>query len=99
MARIYSKNVDIILNTKNKITVRANAEGKFNQENVVDLHETMVKLAKKHDAELSFFTPDTKATDLSPVLLAGRGNSPYVAMLPTKEASTTASRPQVQVLS
>lgn len=98
MARIYNGNVEVILNTKNKITVRANAEGKFNQENVTDLHTAMVGYAKKHSAELNFFTPDSNAKDLSPVLLSGRGNSPYMAMLPTKEAGSTASRPSVTVL-
>ena len=98
MARIYNGNVEVILNTKNKITVRANAEGKFNQENVADLHTTMVGFAKQHSAELNFFTPDSNAKDLSPVLLSGRGNSPYMAMLPTKEAGSTASRPTVTVL-
>ena len=98
MARIYNDNVEVILNTKNKITVRANATGKFNQKNVDELHKAMVGYAKQHGAELNFFTPDTKAKDLSPVLLAGRGNSPYVAMLPTKENGATTSRPTVTVL-
>lgn len=98
MARIYSGNVEVILNTKNKITVRANADGKFNQENVNELHEAMVGYAKQHNAELNFFTPDSKAKDLSPVLLSGRGNSPYVAMLPTKEEGAKSSRPTVTVL-
>ena len=98
MARIYSGNVEVILNTKNKITVRANAEGKFNQENVAELHKAMVGYAKQHTAELSFFTPDSTVKDLSPVLLSGRGNSPYVAMLPTKDGDSTTSRPTVTVL-
>ena len=58
----------------------------------------MVGFAKQHSAELNFFTPDSNAKDLSPVLLSGRGNSPYMAMLPTKEAGSTASRPTVTVL-
>lgn len=98
MARIYNGNVEVILNTKNKITVRANEAGKFNQENVTDLHTAMVGYAKKHDAELNFFTPDNNAKDLAPVLLSGRGNSPYMAMLPAKEAGSTTSRPTVTVL-
>jgi len=98
MARIYSGNVEVILNTKNKITVRANDSGKFNQENVKDLYTAMVGYAKTHTAELNFFTPDSTVKDLSPVLLSGRGNSPYVAMLPTKEDGSTASRPTVTVL-
>ena len=48
MARLYTGNVSVALNTKNKIVVKPNADGKYNQENVGDL----VKACKKAAIDL-----------------------------------------------
>jgi len=98
MAQIYDGSVSIIKNTVNKITVRADSEGKYNQENVSDLYADM----KKHNKAiagsiLNPFSPEPQGKDLQPVLLSGRGNSPYLALLPKQDEKTAKLR--VQVLS
>jgi len=80
MAKIYKGNVSVVLNTKKEITVKADPEGKFNTDNVVELYETMLAFGKKMKAPVKTFKPDPKGT--VPVLMYSYENSPYLALMP-----------------
>ena len=89
----YIGNVSIIKNTLNAITVKADAEGKYNQENVGELYSKMQKHNKAiAGSTLKPFTPEPQGKNLQPVLLSGRGNSPYLAMLPEDSKKSGLSR-------
>jgi len=99
MAQIHDGTVSIIKNTVNKITVKADSEGKYSQENVSELYADMKKHNKAIDGSiLAPFTPEPNAKDLQPVLLSGRGNSPYLALLPEQDEKTVQARKRVVVL-
>ena len=89
----YNGNVSIIKNTKNAIAVKADAEGKYNQENVGELYAAMQKHNKAIEGStLNAFTPEPKGTNLQPVLLSGLGNQPYLALLPEDSKRAGLSR-------
>ena len=110
MARLFTGNVSVALNTKNKIVVKANAEGKYNQENVGDLHKAMTKAAidlkdrGTADEPVKFapFTPPRLTAEeiktIQPVLLEGFGKSPYMAMLPEQDEKASSTRRKVEIL-
>ena len=96
MAQIYDGTVSIIKNTVNKITVKADGEGKFSQENVSELYTEMKKHNKAIDGSiLAPFTPEPNGKNLQPVLLSGRGNTPYLSLLPEQDEKTAQSRKRV----
>jgi len=89
----YIGNVSIIKNTKNAITVKADAEGKYNQDNVGELYSAMQKHNKAIEGStLNAFTPEPNGKNLQPVLLSGRGNTPYLARLPEDSKKSGLSR-------
>ena len=100
MARVYEGNVSVAINTKNKIVVKPNAEGKYNQENVTDLEKTCVKVAKDRGALFEPFTPAAQGQNLQLVLLEGYGKSPYMARLPEQdeESKLKSARRKVEIL-
>jgi hypothetical protein len=96
MAQIYDGPVSIIKNTVNKITVKADSEGKYSQENVSELYADM----KKHNKAiagsiLAPFTPEPQGKNLQPVLLSGRGNTPYLSLLPEQDEKSKNARKRV----
>ena len=96
MAQIYDGTVSIIKNTVNKITVKADSEGKYSQENVGELFTSMKKHNKAIEGSiLNPFTPEPNGKNLQPVLLSGRGNSPYLALLPEQDEKTAQARKRV----
>ena len=96
MAQVYDGSVSIIKNTVNKITTRADSEGKYSQENVGELYTDMQKHNKAIDGSiLAPFTPEPKGKNLQPVLLSGRGNTPYLALLPEQDEKTAQARKRV----
>jgi|TARA_R100001530_G_C4263103_1_gene141050 hypothetical protein len=110
MARLFTGNVSVALNTKNKIVVKPNSEGKYNQENVTDLVKACNKAATDlkdrgtADEPVTFkpFTPPRLTAEelktLQPVLLEGYGKSPYIAMLPEQDAKASTTRRKVEIL-
>ena len=93
MAQIYDGTVSIIKNTVNKITTKADSEGKYSQENVGELYTEMKKHNKAIEGSiLAPFTPEPNGKNLQPVLLSGRGNTPYLAMLPEDSKKSGLSR-------
>ena len=99
MSRIFEGNCSVVLNTVGKVVVKADPEGKYNATNVDELAKFMVDQAKAHNAELGFFAPEgkfgTKGT--APVLLAGRGGQPYVAVLPERKTNATPRKKVVKL--
>jgi len=85
MAKNYEGNVSVILNTKNRIVLADDADGKFSNSNVEELYTTMQSFAKKHKADINLFKPDPTGTNL--VIKAGFGGKPYLAMLPAATAT------------
>ena len=77
MAKPYAGNVSIILDTKGRIAVKADAAGKFSDANAAECWATMVALAKKHKAEAKCFKPEGGTI---PRILDGYGK-PYMALL------------------
>ena len=110
MARLYTGNVSVALNTKNKIVVKPNADGKYNQENVGDLVKACKKAAidlkdrGTADEPVGFkpFTPPRLTAEeqktVQPVLLEGFGKSPYIAMLPEQDEKASSTRRKVEIL-
>ena len=93
MAQIYDGTVSIIKNTVNKITTKADSEGKYSQENVSELYADMKKHNKAIDGSiLNPFTPEPNGKNLQPVLLSGLGNQPYLALLPEDSKRAGLSR-------
>lgn len=80
MAKNYEGNVSVYLNTKNRIVLSEDPTGSYSNDNVEQLHKTMLSLAKKHKAEVKVFKPDPTGTTLT--IKAGYGGKPYLAMLP-----------------
>ena len=110
MSRLFTGNVSVALNTKNKIVVKPAVDGKYNQENVKDLHTACTKAAIDYkdrgtaDEPVAFkpFTPDRLTADelknVQPVLLEGYGKSPFIAMLPPQDAKSAGTRRKVEIL-
>ena len=77
MAKPYAGNVIIVLDTKGRIAVKADAAGRFSDANAAECWATMVALAKSHQTEAKVFRPEGGTV---PRLLDGYGK-PYMALL------------------
>ncbi len=77
MAKPYVGNVSIVMDTKDRIAVKADAQGKFSDDNAAECWATMVALAKQHKVEAKVYRPEGGTV---PRLLDGHGK-PYMALL------------------
>lgn len=84
MAMIYKHNVSVFQNTKGRIVVKRDDEGKFNSENVDELYQQVVAIGKKLKAEVAVYKPQSNGD--TPLLFSDRYGNPYIALLPAKEA-------------
>jgi len=89
MAKLYTGNVSIVLNTKREITVKADPEGTWSADNVGECWAKMQELGKKHKAPVKVFD---KLGGKNPVLLYTYENSPYMALMPTRPDSKVKAR-------
>jgi len=92
MAKIFQGNVSVWVTSTDKVVIKADPEGQYNQGNIDDLVKRMVEVGRKEKAVVNFFIPqptDAKNTGLSPVMLTGRGYLPYIALLPERKDTGT----------
>lgn len=90
MAKIYQGKVSVYADTKKRITIKADADGKFDMTNAVELYTTMQKLSKQHKMEVKVYKP--KADGDTPLIMTDSWGKPYLAILPAREAPTTMVR-------
>ena len=88
MAKIFQGNVSLIRNTKGDITVVADPDGKFSNENVTDLYNAAQDFAKKLKATIRIFKPEPNGN--TPLLLTSSYGKPYLALLPESKAPSKA---------
>ena len=55
MAKIYQGKVSVYADTKKRITIKADVDGKFDMTNVAELYTTITKLAKQHKMETKVY--------------------------------------------
>jgi len=84
MAKIYKGKVSVYADTKKRITIKADADGKFDMTNVDDLYTTIKKLSKQHKMEAKVYKP--KADGDTPIIMTDSWGKPYLAVLPAREA-------------
>ena len=84
MAKIYQGKVSVFSNANKQLVVKADADGKFDCNNTVELYKTMVDLGKKHKMEVRVFKPEQGGD--TPVLMTDRWGKPYIALLPERKA-------------
>ena len=89
MAKIYQGTVSVFKNTKNEITVKADADGKFSMENVVELYKTIQELSKKLKLTARIYKPEASGT--VPLLFSDKWGNPYLALLPESKAPSKAT--------
>ena len=77
MAKPYAGSVSIVMDTKGRITLKGDPEGKFTDSNAGEAWEKMTALGKKHKAEVKVFRPEGGTI---PRILDGYGK-PYMALL------------------
>jgi hypothetical protein len=90
MAKIYQGKVSVYADTKKRITIKADVDGKFDMTNVAELYTTITKLAKQHKMETKVYKP--KANGDTPVIMTDSWGKPYLAVLPAREAPSTVVR-------
>lgn len=88
MAMIYKQSVSVFSNTKGELTVRADSQGKWSWETVVELYNRLLELSKEHKMPIRVFKPNPGGTQ--PVLLADRYGKPYLALLEPSKAPSKA---------
>jgi hypothetical protein len=85
MAMIWNKGtVSLFANTKGEVIVKPDPDGKFTAENVAELYETMLQVAKKNKLTPKVYKPE--ASGNTPLLFADRWGKPYIAILPASKA-------------
>ena len=77
MAKPYAGKVSIYLDTKGRVIIRGDSEGKYTDANAAECWETMQAMAKKHKTEVKVFRPEGGTI---PRVLDGYGK-PYMALL------------------
>jgi hypothetical protein len=90
MAKIYQGKVSVYADTKKRITIKADVDGKFDMTNVVELYTTVQKLAKQHKLEVKVYKP--KANGDTPIIMTDSWGKPYLAVLPAREAPSAVVR-------
>lgn len=90
MAKIYQGKVSVYADTKKRITIKADADGKFDMTNVDELYATIQKLSKQHKMEAKIYKP--KANGTSPLIMTDSWGKPYLAVLPAQEAPSAVVR-------
>ena len=81
-SKLFNGTVSIIKNTKDKLVLESDPAGNWSNDNVDDLYDKLVALAKEHKATINLFEPDSDATETVLSIRAGRGGHPYLALLP-----------------
>jgi hypothetical protein len=77
MAKPYVGKVSVVMDTKGRVTIKGDAEGKFSDANASEAWETMLAFGKKLKAEVKVFRPEGGTI---PRILDGYGK-PYMALL------------------
>ena len=81
----FPRTVSIVLDTKNRIALKADPEGVWNEDNADELALKCAELAKKHKATpINIYTPEPSAKDNQYRLMFKRawGGKPYLAYMP-----------------
>lgn len=85
MAMIWNKGtVSLFANTKGEVVVKPDPDGKFTADNVAELYETMLQVAKKNKLTPKVYKPE--ASGNTPLLFSDRWGKPYIAILPASKA-------------
>jgi hypothetical protein len=90
MAKIYNGKVSVYADTKKRITIKADTDGKFDMTNVVELYTTIQKLSKQHKMEAKVYKP--KANGDTPIIMSDKWGKPYLAVLPAQETPSAVVR-------
>ena len=91
---LFHGSVSVFQNTKGRLVLKADADGKYSNANARDLLKKMLELAKQHNAEPVIFygkgrtsgNPKTDRVEIRPS--RWKGGDPYLAMLPADSQVT-----------